>query len=132
MRRLFSTFARGAPGLGLLLMRAAAAAALVAPAAHMLVGRPTYAGLPESVLGAVGGVLVAVGLWTPLSAGFATLLALAEAAAVPGRTCNGLMLAAMTMSLALLGPGGWSIDARLFGWKRIESAPRKTNGTPTD
>ena len=128
MRRLFSNFVRGAPGFGLLLLRAAAAAALIAPAAHMLAGTSTYATLPESVLAAAAGVLVAVGLWTPLSAGFATLLALAECAGVPGRACSGLMLAAMTMSLALLGPGGWSIDARLFGWKRIESAPRKSNG----
>ena len=128
MRRLFSTFAHGAPGLGLLLLRAAAAAALIAPAAHMVAGRPTYASLPESVLGAVDGVLVAAGLWTPLSAGFATLLALAEAVGVPGRTCGALMLAAMTTSLALLGPGGWSIDARLFGWKRIEGVPRRTDG----
>jgi hypothetical protein len=22
-------------------------------------------------------------------------------------------------ALALLGPGAWSVDARLFGWKRI-------------
>jgi hypothetical protein len=22
--------------------------------------------------------------------------------------------------LALLGPGAWSIDARLFGWRRID------------
>jgi hypothetical protein len=30
-------------------------------------------------------------------------------------------------ALAMLGPGLWSIDARLFGWKRIETSPRKTN-----
>jgi hypothetical protein len=23
------------------------------------------------------------------------------------------------------GPGRWSVDARLFGWKRIEASPRR-------
>ena len=29
------------------------------------------------------------------------------------------MLGTLGVALALLGPGGWSVDARLFGWKRI-------------
>ena len=28
-------------------------------------------------------------------------------------------------ALAMLGPGRWSVDARLFGWKRIEASPRR-------
>lgn len=132
MRRLFSTFAHGAPGMGLLLLRAAAAAALMAPAAHLALGRPTEIGLAASLLAAVDGVLVAVGLWTPLAAGVGALLALVQFALVPARACNGLMLAALTVSLALLGPGAWSIDARLFGWKRIEIAPRKGDAPSPD
>jgi hypothetical protein len=31
-----------------------------------------------------------------------------------------LLEAAMGAALAMLGPGLWSIDARLFGWKRLE------------
>ena len=27
-------------------------------------------------------------------------------------------------ALAKLGPGRWSLDVRLFGWKRIEAPPR--------
>ena len=30
-------------------------------------------------------------------------------------------------ALAMLGPGLWSVDARLFGWKRVEASPRKTS-----
>ena len=29
-------------------------------------------------------------------------------------------------SLALLGPGGWSVDARLFGWTRIDIRERQS------
>jgi hypothetical protein len=30
------------------------------------------------------------------------------------------LLAGLGAALALLGPGAWSVDARLYGWKRIE------------
>jgi len=36
-----------------------------------------------------------------------------------------LLLGTAAVALAMLGPGLWSIDARLFGWKRIEAPPRK-------
>ena len=125
MRRLFSTFASGAPGVGLLLLRAAAAASLAAPAVRMATGTPSDLGVVGSVLCAADGLLLAVGLWTPLTAGFGAVLALAQAVGLPGRACSGLMLAAVTAALVMLGPGAWSVDARLFGWKRIEIAPRK-------
>jgi len=63
MRRLFSTFAHGAPGVGLLLLRAAAAAALIAPAVHRAARSASDAGVVGSVLSAIDGLLLAVGLW---------------------------------------------------------------------
>jgi hypothetical protein len=132
MRRLFSTFAHGAPGAGLLVLRAAAAAALLAPGVHLLTGAPAELGVIGSVLCAVDGLLVGLGLWTPLAAGFGTVLALARASGLPAHAAGGLMLAAVTAALALLGPGAWSVDARLFGWKRIEIAPRKSHEPGAD
>jgi hypothetical protein len=37
-----------------------------------------------------------------------------------------LMAGTVGGALAMLGPGRWSVDAQLFGWKRIE-APRRSN-----
>jgi putative oxidoreductase len=34
------------------------------------------------------------------------------------------LLAAIGAALALLGPGAWSVDARLFGWRRIDVRDR--------
>ena len=36
-----------------------------------------------------------------------------------------LLLGTVGLALAMLGPGLWSVDARLFGWKRVEAPPRK-------
>jgi hypothetical protein len=38
-----------------------------------------------------------------------------------------VVLATFGAGLALLGPGAWSIDARLFGWKRIDIRDRSSS-----
>ena len=126
MRRLFSTFAPGAPGVGLLLMRAAAGAALIAHAVHVI-DRATSAGLLAALVASgLVGILVLVGLWTPI-AGVLTAVA-AGWIAYAGSTDAAFwaVVGADGIALALLGPGVWSIDAHLFGWKRLE--PRNGNG----
>jgi putative oxidoreductase len=71
------------------------------------------------------GILLLAGLWTPIAGTFVAILALWQAFSHPGNSWNCIMLGTRGAALALLGPGAWSIDARLFGWKRINIGDRK-------
>jgi uncharacterized membrane protein YphA (DoxX/SURF4 family) len=42
-----------------------------------------------------------------------------------GDPASDILLCALAFAIALLGPGAWSVDARLFGWKRIEINTQK-------
>jgi putative oxidoreductase len=77
------------------------------------------------VLGAGAGILLVVGLWTPIAGSVVTLTELWNILSQAGNTSIPILLGTFGAALALLGPGGWSVDARLFGWKRIDLRDRK-------
>ena len=63
--------------------------------------------------------LLATGLWTAILAGITGGIELWTAFTdASGRDAH-LLAAAIALGLAVLGPGAWSIDARLFGRKRL-------------
>ena len=128
VRRLFSTFAHGAPGAGLLLMRVAAGGALVIHGIGVLAAGPALeAGVYHALVAAIG-ILLLLGLWTPVVAMLAAFAAAWCAFSAPKDAGFYVLLATLGIALALLGPGAWSVDARLFGWKRVEI--RKSRQTP--
>ena len=125
MQRLFSTFARGWPGVGLLLLRVAAGSSLIAPSILVLGNRPTFGTGFFQLFIATAGLLLIIGLWTPVVATVMALLELWRIISSQGDPASEILLCTLAIAMALLGPGAWSIDARLFGWKRIEIDTQK-------
>ena len=121
MQRLFSTFADGWPGGGLLIQRTLAGAALLYLEIACLTAPSACAALVPRTIGAVAGILLLAGLWTPVAGVLVVLVEGWIAYSTPGSPWAPIMLAAFGASLAMVGPGAWSIDARLFGRKRIDT-----------
>ena len=125
MRRLYSTFAGGWPGIGLTLMRLAVGFALVSSAGSALQSSPAIPMTILSVLLAAAAILLIIGLLTPIVGTLVALIESCRLVSMPSDRLVYLLVATFGAALAMLGPGLWSVDARLFGWKRIEPTPRK-------
>lgn len=125
VRRLFSSFARGWPGVGLLLLRVAAGSSLIARSILVLGNAPTFGTGFFQLFIATAGMLLITGLWTPVAATVMVLLEVWRVISRRGDLSSDILLSTLALAIALLGPGGWSIDARLFGWKRIEIETQK-------
>ncbi len=128
LRRLYSTFAGGWPGMGLLLMRLVVGSALIVRASSKLWSDPPPMNVTiPAVLLMAGGILLIAGLWIPIVGTSIALIEIWKMFALPGDKWLWLLLGTAGAALAMLGPGLFSIDARIFGWKRIEAPPRKNN-----
>jgi uncharacterized membrane protein YphA (DoxX/SURF4 family) len=108
-------FPDGCPGAGLLFLRLVAGIVLTH---HGLAGAMRAHSL-ELIAGAAG-IFLLVGLWTPMAGALVAIIELWISYSRPGDPWTSLLLGALGVGLAMLGPGAWSIDAHLFGRKRIE------------
>lgn len=126
MRRLFSTFARGWPGVGLLLLRLVVGIALIGRAVEKLNGGPSPQVMVACAVAIVLALLLLAGLWIPVAGTLVTALELGTIPLETGALSTHIFMATMATAVALVGPGFWSLDSRLYGWKRIDPPAPKS------
>lgn len=111
MQRLFSMFPRGAPGIALLVLRFAVAATLWA-------GGPLGCLTPAWLTWAwfLLAIPLCLGILTPAVALVCAIVHGASlACSCPAQILSTIVAIAIASALAMLGPGAYSIDCRLFG-----------------
>jgi uncharacterized membrane protein YphA (DoxX/SURF4 family) len=109
--------------MGLLILRVAAGLSLLS--FSLLSGEYMLTGLGEiaTVLlryGVVATVvLLLLGFGTPFAAAVEAVVQIGIMATDLRYESSAMVAAALGVALAMLGPGAWSLDARVFGRKRI-------------
>jgi uncharacterized membrane protein YphA (DoxX/SURF4 family) len=145
--RLYSRFPAGSVGLALLLLRLVDGLGLVGEGIHLFtpagsLSEPTSVLLLGLVLVA-SAILLILGLRTSLAGGAAAICTAGAALntshhleLLGSATDAWLFLFALVFflssSLALLGPGGYSLDARLSGWRVIKLSSRQSSSEDVD
>jgi putative oxidoreductase len=145
--RLYSRFPAGSVGLALVLLRLVDGIGLLGVGIHLFTPGGIF---PEStivlplglVLGA-SAVLLILGRRTSFAGGAAAVGTAGTAlcfshhlSLLGGEMYAWIFLLALVFSLstalALLGPGGYSLDARLSGWRVIKLSSRQSRGRDAD
>jgi putative oxidoreductase len=108
--------------MGLLCLRLGAAIALFHDGVTGLVDSPHP--FLRLLIDAAAGLFLSAGLGTPIAGGVTVILGLWGVFWRSGDPWSHILLAILGAGLAMLGPGAWSVDARLFGRKRIRIPDR--------
>ncbi len=111
MQRFFSSFPSGRPGIGLLLLRLGASVYLVQQSRLFFDG--SWPMFSIGLLAIACAALLAAGLLTPVAG------ALGMLAVVFADGPSYAYLIVVAVAVVLLGPGAYSVDARLFGRREI-------------
>jgi putative oxidoreductase len=117
VQRLFSTFPNSWPGAGLFILRLAAVFSLLGVDMTSGLGDVTTVLLRCVAIAAA--VLLLLGFGTPFAAVGEAVIQVGIMALDGRYNSSAVISTALGVALAMLGPGAWSLDARVFGRKRI-------------
>lgn len=134
MHRLYSDFPLALPGFGLLLLRVALAALLLTDGTTRTLTAlaaitPGLGALSHGLALLVLGLPVALGFLTPIvhvTVAIVETLSLAAGSVMfgDGWWQAPLLRIVIALAIAMIGPGAYSIDRRLFGRREIVIRPR--------
>jgi putative oxidoreductase len=117
VQRLFSTFPNSWPGAGLFILRLAAGFSLLGVDMTSGLGDVTTVLLRCVAIAAA--VLLLLGFGTPFAAVGEAVIQVGIMTLDGRYNSSAVISTALGAALAMLGPGAWSLDARVFGRKRI-------------
>jgi hypothetical protein len=121
MQRLFSIFPTGAVGVALVILRFSAAAALVGYG----IQHPFFAISLTLIALALPAGALCVGFLTPLTAGIGCVIEVAAFLRSTDQMAFPIVLSILnTAAAGMLGPGAYSLDARLFGRRIVRFSTR--------
>jgi len=121
LQRLFSSFAGGWAGAGVLLQRILAAILLVRSSIIGLSGAPFSLPMIPHLFAVCAAILLLIGLWTPIVGALIFIIELCVAITHMSDPWLPIVMGTISGTTAMIGPGAWSIDARLFGRKHVKT-----------
>ena len=105
LQRLFSTFANGWPGFGLLIQRLVLGLALLYHGIAVLSGIPASEPAVPGLIGSVLGLFILAGLWTPAAGALVAVVQVWIALTGPGDELGTIILAALRRHVGDDRPG---------------------------
>lgn len=113
-------FPNGLPGAGLLLLRLVCGVLVIVGGVTTIIAAPHAQTVVVQAIAVAAALLILAGLWTPIAGMLILVVQVWFALSQTSSVASSVLLATVGAALAALGPGSHSVDAKLYGRKRIE------------
>jgi putative oxidoreductase len=100
-------------------LRLAAGAILLTNGIACLASAPHRDAIVPAMIGIAAGLLMLIGFWTPVGGALAVISECWTILITGVMPETAILLLSISVAVAMLGPGAWSIDALLFGRHRL-------------